>query len=217
MAIVFPRTTRALVVDRFRLSPPALLLGAIFLAAYLLWFFFADVSQYERSNMAHVMGLHSAAAHADMAGMMAGPEMDSMMEMRSMADTAWMEGMSGMETFSAPRPEKIVAYFPAAVALGQLQPGQRAKVAFDGFPPLLYGEVSTVVVRIAQEVVDDQVQVELALDPQARLAVPVRHGMTGTVQVEVRQTTPAVLALRVVSGVLAGPPAPPESGSGMTH
>jgi hypothetical protein len=206
MSLAFSRTTRALQADNFYISFSGLAIGLGLTAAWAAWFFFYDVPQLATSQMAHVMGPHTMAGHVEMAGMMSTEEMDDMAGMAGMPDMSWLEGLSGMEGAVLPLKEKIVAYFPAPIALGQIQPGQRARVIVDGFPALVYGDVPGVVVRVGTEVIDQQVQVDLELEvPPA--AIPLRHGMTARVQVEVNRASPAGLMLRSLSALLAGPQA----------
>lgn len=82
-------------------------------------------------------------------------------------------------------------------AVGLLAPGQPARLKLDGFPWTRWGTVPARVVRVASEVKDGGIRVELALEPGARMALA--HGMTGTVDVEVERVSPATLVLRSLS------------------
>jgi multidrug resistance efflux pump len=92
----------------------------------------------------------------------------------------------------------IVAEFPASEAIGRIRPGQQARLRVDGFPWTQYGSVPAVVTRVAGESRDGRVRVELAVDPSAESRIPIRHGLPGTVEVEVDRVSPAALAAQAV-------------------
>lgn len=102
---------------------------------------------------------------------------------------------------------RVIAEFTPATAVGRVHPGQVARVRLDGYPWTEYGELDAQVRRVASEVRHGQVRVELALSPEGNLRVPLRHGMTASVQVELERTTPAALVLRAVGKALQGKPA----------
>jgi membrane fusion protein (multidrug efflux system) len=98
-----------------------------------------------------------------------------------------------------------VAHFAPAAALGRIAPGQRAKIRLDGFPWAQWGAVPAVVERVAGELRDGAVRVDLAIDPSQATRVPLQHGLPGSVEVEVERTTPAHLVLRISGKLLAAP------------
>jgi membrane fusion protein (multidrug efflux system) len=83
-------------------------------------------------------------------------------------------------------------YAPSAI--GWLAPGQRARLKLDGFPWTRWGTVSVRVVRVASEVRDGAIRVELGIEPGTRMRLV--HGMTGVVEVEVERVSPATLVVR---------------------
>jgi len=90
----------------------------------------------------------------------------------------------------------VVAEYDAA-AYGRLSAGQHARLRVAGFPSTRYGVVHARVERVASEVRDGTIRVELALatdSPQ----IPIRHGMTGTVDIEVDRASPITLLLRAI-------------------
>jgi membrane fusion protein (multidrug efflux system) len=99
----------------------------------------------------------------------------------------------------------IVAQFPAAAAFGRIRPGQPARVRLDGFPWAEFGTVAARVERVAGEVRDGRVRVELAVLDSPGLRAPLQHGMPGTVEVEVERLAPVQLALRAAGQWLASP------------
>ncbi len=89
----------------------------------------------------------------------------------------------------------IVATFLPAEAFGRIRAGQPARLRLEGFPSTQYGSVHATVSKVASEVRDGRVRVELA--PSSRTTpVPMQHGLPGTVEVEVEQISPAALVLR---------------------
>jgi len=89
-------------------------------------------------------------------------------------------------------------------ALGRLAPGQLARIRLDGFPWTRYGTASARVARVASELRDGTIRVELELTGETTL--PLRHGMTGTVDVEIERASPLALLLRAVGDGLDGGP-----------
>jgi membrane fusion protein (multidrug efflux system) len=100
---------------------------------------------------------------------------------------------------------RAVAQFPPSAALGRIRLGQRARVRLDGFPWAQYGSIPATVSRVAGEVRDGQVRVELSIAPAAASRVPLQHGLPGSVEVEVERLTPAALVLRTAGRLLAAP------------
>ncbi|MCB9737549.1 MAG: HlyD family efflux transporter periplasmic adaptor subunit [Deltaproteobacteria bacterium] len=89
---------------------------------------------------------------------------------------------------------RAVAWFRAERALGWLRPGARATVRLDAFPWTWFGVVGAEVTEAALEPKDGLVRVELAIADDAGL--PLRHGLTGEVEVEVDRASPLALLLR---------------------
>src|SRR5579875_3495487 len=98
---------------------------------------------------------------------------------------------------------QIVAEFAPAAALGKIHPVQRATVRLEGFPWAQYGTISAEVSRVAAEIRDGKVRVELALSPATESRIPLQHGLPGSVEVAVERVSPAALLLRS-AGALAG-------------
>jgi membrane fusion protein (multidrug efflux system) len=88
---------------------------------------------------------------------------------------------------------QIVAAFPPD-AIGRIAPGQRAHLRLDSFPWTQYGTVAARVTRVGNELREGAIRVELA--PSASPRFVLRHGMTGTVDVEIERVTPGAMLLR---------------------
>jgi multidrug resistance efflux pump len=93
---------------------------------------------------------------------------------------------------------RVVAHFLPAVALGRVQPGQSARLRLEGFPWAQYGSLAATVSSVANEARDGVIRVELRLVPEALTAIPLQHGLPGTVEVEVERVSSATLVLRGV-------------------
>jgi multidrug resistance efflux pump len=99
----------------------------------------------------------------------------------------------------------IVAQYPARSAFGRIHAGEAATLRLDGFPWAEFGTVSATVERVAQEVRDGKVRVELALAANSDFRGNLQHGMPGTLEVTVERVTPLALALRTAGQWLTRP------------
>jgi membrane fusion protein (multidrug efflux system) len=93
---------------------------------------------------------------------------------------------------------KVIADFSPASAFGHIRRGQPALMRLAGFPWTQYGSIPARVNAVGSELRDGQVRVELAIDGNTPSAVPLQHGLPGTVEVEVERLSPALLVLRTV-------------------
>ncbi len=91
---------------------------------------------------------------------------------------------------------KVVANFPPSDALARVRRGQRAQMRLDGFPWTEYGSLPATVSRVSTEARDGRLRVDCAVTPAADSAIPLQHGMPGTLVVEIERVSPAELALR---------------------
>ncbi len=91
---------------------------------------------------------------------------------------------------------QVIAEFQPSAALGKLHPGQSASLRLQGFPWAQYGTVPTRVARVADEIRDGKVRVELSVGSNFPSRIPPQHGLPGSVEVEVEQVSPAKLVLR---------------------
>lgn len=90
----------------------------------------------------------------------------------------------------------ITAEFEPSAALGKVRPGEQANMRLQGFPWAQYGTVAARVVRVAGEIRDGKVRVELAVNGTRETKIPLQHGLPGSVEVEVERISPAALILR---------------------
>jgi len=97
---------------------------------------------------------------------------------------------------------KIVAYFPPESALGRIQPGQPALVRLHGFPWGQYGSLAARVRTVAGETKDGRVRVELEMLRDQVAAIPLQHGLPGTIEIEVRKVSPLMLVMEYVAASL---------------
>jgi membrane fusion protein (multidrug efflux system) len=102
---------------------------------------------------------------------------------------------------------QVVADFLPPSALGRIQPGQPARLRLEGFPWTQYGSLAATVRRVAGEVRNGRVRVELSVDPEGAALIPRQHGLPGVVEVQVERVAPATLVLRAAGKLLARPAA----------
>jgi membrane fusion protein (multidrug efflux system) len=99
---------------------------------------------------------------------------------------------------------QVIAEFEPASAFGKLQTGQTATVRMNGFPWAQFGVLKARVARVAGEIRDGKVRVELALVPVNASRIPLQHGLPGTVEVEVERISPLALLLRSAGQTVGG-------------
>ncbi len=97
----------------------------------------------------------------------------------------------------------VVAAFDPATGLGRLTTGQPARLRLDGFSWAQYGDFPAKVERVAGEASGNQLRVELLMPRRHDQELPLRHGMTGQVDVAIERVSPAVLLLRAIGQMLA--------------
>lgn len=93
---------------------------------------------------------------------------------------------------------RVVAYFSPQSALGRIQPGQSAQMRLGGFPWSQYGSLAATVTTVAGEAKDGSVRVELQIRRDQISAIPLQHGLPGTVEIEVRKVSPLMMILQYV-------------------
>jgi multidrug resistance efflux pump len=99
----------------------------------------------------------------------------------------------------------VVARFAPPAALGRIAPGQPATLHLDGFPWGEYGAIRAKVARVASEVREGTVRVELLLDGPPPARIPLQHGLPGIVEVEVERSTPMALILSAAGRYIRAP------------
>ena len=89
---------------------------------------------------------------------------------------------------------RIVARF-APDTVGRLRAGQQAHLRLDAFPWMQHGTVAARVRTVATEPDGGGIRVELEV-AEGTAALPLEHGQTGSVEVDVERASPAELVLR---------------------
>mgnify|MGYP006951217479 CR=1 FL=1 len=98
----------------------------------------------------------------------------------------------------------IVGDFTPASVFGRILPGQSARLRLDGFPWAQFGTIEARVTRVASEIRENLVRVEF--EPTSKTShIALQHGLPGSVEVTVEQTTPAVLVLRAAGQLISQP------------
>jgi membrane fusion protein (multidrug efflux system) len=90
----------------------------------------------------------------------------------------------------------FVGEFTPATVLGGVRRGQRARLRLDGFPWTQYGSIDATVSRVASEVRDNRVRIELTPTGSTMPGLVMQHGLPGTAEISLEQVSPAVLMLR---------------------
>jgi len=100
---------------------------------------------------------------------------------------------------------RAIAEFTPPAAFGRIRPGQPARLRLEGFPWAEYGSIAATVSTVASEIRDGKVRVELSIARSPAFAIPLQHGLPGSVEVEVERATPAALTLRTAGQLLTRP------------
>ena len=100
---------------------------------------------------------------------------------------------------------RIVADVPGEM-LAKVRPGQHARFRFEGFPALAQGSASAIVTRVGSEARAGRVEVVLAPQGDTSAALPLQHGVRGTVDIEIERVTPAALLLRRIGDLAESSP-----------
>lgn len=95
----------------------------------------------------------------------------------------------------------VVADFAPAAVLGRMKSGQSGVLRLDGFPWTEFGSIDVKVQRVASEIRDRSVRVELLPLPTAGTKILMQHGLPGTVEIRMEQASPAVLLLRAIGQI----------------
>jgi membrane fusion protein (multidrug efflux system) len=98
----------------------------------------------------------------------------------------------------------IVGDFNPGSAMGRVHPGQSATMRLDGFPWAQFGSIAATVSRVATEIRDGTVRVELTPTQFGNPDAIMQHGVPGVIEVAVERATPAYLVLRAAGLLLSG-------------
>jgi membrane fusion protein (multidrug efflux system) len=100
---------------------------------------------------------------------------------------------------------RIVAEFLPAAAIARIRPGQTAHMRPDGFPWTQFGTLPAVVRSVANEPRSGRIRVELDVRAAADSAIPIQHGLPGTLEIEIDRVSPAALVFRAAGRRLSAP------------
>ena len=99
----------------------------------------------------------------------------------------------------------VTAAFDPGQALGRIRPGQSARLRLVGYPWAEFGVVQATVSRVGSEVRDGKISVELSIEPDADSRIELGHGLPGTLEIQVEETSPSTLVLRSVGRLISRP------------
>jgi hemolysin D len=100
---------------------------------------------------------------------------------------------------------RVRARFPKET-VGIIRPGQKAQLKLDGYPWSIYGTVPAEVSSVGTEpgivatpeATPGTVRVELEIQPPSDARIVLQHGLTATVEIEVRRVSPIALLMRAI-------------------
>ncbi|MCU0658419.1 MAG: HlyD family secretion protein [Polyangiaceae bacterium] len=101
---------------------------------------------------------------------------------------------------------RLVARFAPSEAVGRVKPGQQGIARLDAFPWTEFGVLRVEVGQLAHEPQEGLVRAELLVTSRND-HIPMSHGLTGGVEIELEEMPPFRLLLRT-AGQLMAPPAP---------
>ncbi len=99
----------------------------------------------------------------------------------------------------------IVAEFPPAAAIGRIRAGQLAEMRLQGYPWAQFGTIHAKVATVASEIRNGTVRVDLEVSAAPHSAIPMQHGLPGSIEVQVEKITPAALVMRNAGRMLTEP------------
>ena len=99
----------------------------------------------------------------------------------------------------------VVAEYPAAAAIGRIRVGQPAQMRLQGYPWAQFGTVRAKVASVASEIRNGTVRVDLEVSAAPNKAIPMQHGLPGSIEVEVEKITPLALVMRSAGRMLTEP------------
>ncbi len=155
-------------------------------------------AQSEQERLEHELAQYSVRAPVD--GVLA--------DVRPLQIDAYVAEGSEWAVLLAEETTMVRAAFDPAAAIGHLKAGDTAEMRLDGFPWIQHGTLSLVVREVAGEWRNGRVRVDFDV-VTVPAAIPLQHGLPGTVVVTGERVTPLQMLLRAVGGRQA----PVEAGS----
>jgi hypothetical protein len=175
MSSFFSRSQRALKADDPHRLLPGLLLAMLLMILWTAWFFKARIALYEYTEAAQV-------------------------------EIAQPAGQGNQPSAIRPWTNfKVVAHFLPSAAFGRIRPGQSARMRLNNYPWTQYGFITARVARVANEIKDGYVQAEFTIQANPNPLIPLQHGLSGAIEVEVGHTTPVSLILRAAGKLRSNP------------
>ncbi len=98
---------------------------------------------------------------------------------------------------------EVVAWFDPSAAVGRIAAGQPATLRLHGFPWTQYGSIRAEVTQVASEPRQGSIRVELKIRSVPE-AIVLEHGLPGSVEVVIEDSSPVDLLLRAVGRRLTG-------------
>jgi len=130
------------------------------------------------------------------------PRPGRLSQVRDLQPGAHVEAGERLAVVVAEGDLRVVADFEPDVAVGVIRPGQKAQLRLAAFPWTQYGTVPATVRELGTETSSDHVRVELTLDAPEHSEIPLQHGLSTAVDIEVARVSPAELLLRSIGARL---------------
>lgn len=154
-----------------------------------------QAAEVQRAKLREELARHVVRAPvAGVLGQVQAPQIGSMVEIGQTVAVITPEG--GLT---------IVADFQPLDAVGRIRVGQPARMRAEGFSWTQYGTLAARVSAISGEAEDGLVRVTLTISEPASTPIPLRHGITGAVEIEIEEVSPATLVMRAAGGLLRDP------------
>jgi multidrug resistance efflux pump len=126
-------------------------------------------------------------------------------ELDSIERGSWLDRGEVVGTVVPAGELEIVAHFEPSAAIGRIAVGNPATLRLTGFPWTQYGSIEARVSRVASELREGRVRVDLDI-VSVPPAIVLEHALPGSLEVEVEQVSPASLLLRAAGRRLTGRP-----------
>ncbi len=134
-------------------------------------------------------------------------------ELAAIERGAWIERGQELGAIIPDGDLEVIANFLPAQAIGRIKPGQTAQIRLRGFPWVEHGSLVGRVERVASEPRDGTILVAFAIE-SVPPTIALEHGLPGSVEVSLEETTPASLLLRTAGRRLTASKAPAPAPTG---
>lgn len=231
MAITFSRTLRSIGSFKFSMTVFSLGVLALLSGAWAIWLFFARVTVIEQTDQARVViedGLATLDTRVagtvdavlvnlgdtvkqdqvlirlDGGSQILAPNTGVVADLADIYPGAFLQQGDYVTSILPQGSLSLEADFAPQRAMGRIRTGQVGTLRLDGFPWPRYGSIACKVTRVASHVRDGKLRVELALVGQIPKGIPLQHGLTGQLELELGQMSPLEMITDELGARLSG-------------